>query len=215
MELSMTMLAMWLGERCVALAADSKETASNRPVEKVFRLPSRRILFGYGFSGDGASEWLSNCSICSKHPRNYRAHWVECSQAQTIDELRRFVQKDLRQGSFPSDCHLELWIAGMNDQDRLEAFVLDGTGRESKRLSVGNVMFNDTSELVGSHFGRKETGWWPGARFRDAKRILDTKGVELSGAKALKETCKQLIEHCERIDHPSIGGPLRFEIICR
>ncbi len=120
----MTMLAMWLDERSVALATDSKMTGTDAKVTKLHVVQPDRVMFGIGF-GEGAFDWLSKCPYY-KDP--YPEYWRNCSRAENIDELERFIRTDLEAGGFPQKTTLQLWLAGVNRHEILEAFILNGAG---------------------------------------------------------------------------------------
>lgn len=214
----MTMLAMWLDETSVALATDSKMTGTDDKVPKLHLVPPGKVMFGVGF-GDGAFEWLIDCPCNEEHP--YPEHWRDCSQADNMDELERIIRNDLQVGEFPLECHLELWLAGANEQGILEAFILDETGCRVSELAPGNVIFNGTiirsvstqPELIASVPEIQPTK--PEQQFQALKKEMDDKQIEFSGAKALKEVSRQLIEFCEENNDPYIGGSLQYHVIFR
>jgi len=207
----MTMLMMWLDKDSIALATDSRMTGIDKKVDvkKLHRVQPGRVMFGIGF-GKGANCWLSDCPHY-KDP--YPEYWRDCSGAENVDELERFTRNDLIDGGFPEDVDLELWVAGVNEQGELEAFILDGRGNRIKELTPGGVAVNDTSELVTSR--DCQILWEPKERFWILKEEKDKEGIEFSGAEALREIGEQLIEFCEANDHPSIGGSLRYHRIIR
>lgn len=210
----MTMLAMWLDENSVALATDSKMSGEATEVPKLHRL-NHNVMFGIGF-GPGAFEWLC-IAPCKKHP--YPEHWRDCSQANNTNDLEKIIKEDLHTGGFPQESHLELWIAGINDQGGLEAFILNGAGHRVKQLTPGNVVFNNTiiecvsaqNELILSKFGVHPS--IPEQKFYALKIEMDENLVKFSGTKALEEVCKQLIKICEDNDNPYIAGSLQYQAI--
>lgn len=207
----MTMLIMWLDKDSVALATDSRMTGIDKKVkvDKLHRVQPGRVMFGIGF-GKGANCWLRDCPHY-KHP--YPEYWRDCSGAGNVDELEQFIRNDLIDGGFPEDVDLELWVAGVNEQGELEAFILDGRGNRIKELTPGSVDFNVTSKRVTSRDG--QILWGPKKRFWTLKKEKDEEGVEFSGTEALGEIGEQLIKFCEANDHPSIGGSLHYHRIIR
>jgi hypothetical protein len=207
----MTMLIVWLDKDSVALAADSRMTGIDKKVkgDKLHRVQPGRVMFGIGF-GKGANCWLRDCPHY-EHP--YPEYWRDCSGAENVDKLEQFIRNDLIDGGFPEDVDLELWVAGVNEQGELKAFILDGRGNRTKELTPGSVDFNVTSKWVTSRDG--QILWEPKKRFWTLKEEKDKEGVEFSGAEALREIGEQLIEFCEANDHPSIGGSLQYHRIIR
>jgi hypothetical protein len=207
-EIIMTLLAMWLDEKSVALATDSRMSEPdgrvlNDDVRKQHCLPSGKVMFGIGF-GEGASQWLSSCP-CEKHPC-YPEHWSECSKAENTDELERVIRNDLNsQGLEPTS--LQLCVAGINEKGNLEAFVLDGTGRRAKELVPDQVFFSpDSIEFLGVLLQLEPL-------FRKFKKEMDNKQTEFSGAEALKKTGDEIIRCCRKLNYPHIGGEIRYQVI--
>lgn len=197
----MTMLAAWLDEECVALAADSKMTDCDSAVTKLHIVDPSRVTFGVSF-GHGAYEWLVQYPCACRNP--YPEHWRDCSCARNTTDLERTIANDLRTGRFPDEANLELWLAGLNASGRLEAFAIDGTGRRVRHLGEGCVAFNKTSTNCGFN---------PFERFVHHKRELDHADTAHAGAHALQQTCAELVSYCDQIGHPSIGGQLQFHKI--
>jgi hypothetical protein len=211
----MTMLAMWLDKKCVALATDSKMTGTSAEVPKLHLVQPDRVMFGIGF-GEGAFNWLVECP----HYREpYPEYWRDCSGAESVDELEQFIRYDLEAGEFPQEATLQLWLAGVNEQSVLKAFILNGAGRRERELTPGSVIFNSTViqsvnspqvQLLGSIDARHLE---PAKTFQTLKQEMDDKHIEFSGAKALEEISKQLIAVFEESNHPFIGGPLKYHVI--
>lgn len=226
----MTMIAMWLDEESVALATDSRMSntdGSYAEVRKLHRLPSGKAMFGVGFDTDEIFYWLCNCPCTSRHP--YPEHWCDCSQAQSVSQLEQIIKGDLKAGDFPSKGNLELWMAGISAQGTLEAFLLDRSGRRTIELTPGHPLFNTTSQwmtergmlplreqqIVATGLGLEAKGLWqPEKRFWALKEQFEGEKSELPGARALKETCQQLIDFCKEHERSPIGGKLQFEVIC-
>jgi len=202
----MTMLMMWLDETSVALATDSKMTSTTNEVTKLHLFQPDKIMFGIGF-GVGAFEWLVNCP-CRKHP--YPEHWRDCSNAKNLNELERIIKDDLRNGNFPQDSSLELWLAGINDQGILEAFVLDGKGQRFKKLMPGEVYLNSTVIKV---INRVSPQSELKQRFYNLKKELDDKQIKFSGAEALQKVANEVLDLCEKSKNSYIGGLLQYHVI--
>lgn len=211
----MTLLAMWLGEQCVAMATDSRMVdlvegqykAVNDAVPKLHRVTGGNAMFAIGF-GEGASDWLSNCQ-CSDH-RNYPEHWRDCSQAKDIDELEEFVKHDLQTRDFePGDLTLDM--AGINKGKGLEAFILNGAGRRTRELRTGCVVFSPPIlkvQFAGLPLA-KDLGRW----FEKIKEERKQHPGEIADGWVLKETGEQVLDWCKRHDVFYIGGHLQFEVI--
>lgn len=201
----MTMLMMWLDDTSVALATDSIIAGTTAEVPKLHKFQPDKIMFGVGFGDTSSFVWLNNCPCPKHHP--YPEHWRDCSSAQNLNDLERIIKNDLRNGNFPPESHLQLWLAGVNDQGILEAFVLNGKGQRVKELILGEVHFNGTvAKRVRTQSELKQ-------RFHSLKKDLDDKQVEFSGVKALEILGREVIDLCKQRCDPYIGGPLQYHMI--
>jgi hypothetical protein len=201
----MTMLMMYLDETSVALATDSIIAGRTTEVPKLHKFQPDKIMFGVGFGDTSSFVWLNNCPCPKHHP--YPEHWRDCSSAQNLNDLERIIKDDLRNGNFPPESHLELWLAGVNDRGILEAFVLNGKRQRVKELILGEVHFNGTvTKRVHTQSELKQ-------RFHSLKKDLDDKHVEFSGAKALEIVGGEVIDLCKESGNPYIGGRLQYHVI--
>ena len=215
----MTLLAIWLGEECVALATDSRKGESNgeeyRPLDdcvtKLHCVPSADVMFAIGF-GEEPSEWLSRCP-CDEHSC-YPEHWCECSRARSVEDLEKFIRSDLHQSDFDPEWPITLYVAGVNKHGDLEAFVLDGTGCRIKQLKPGSVVFSPPSLPTEVRIGGKLIEEDPRKLFESIEKKWEDEHVKCPGAKALEEAGTKIIKWCQKRNYQYIGGRLQYHVIC-
>ena len=209
----MTMLAMWRDEKSVALATDGKMTEYIKPVQKLHIVQPNRLMFGIGFDGE-AFEWLRR-SRCSKEEHPYPQHWRDCSEAENTDALERFIKGNLcsyqieQKLPWSARGAIRIWLAGVNEQGGLEAFVLNDSGSRIHETKSG-AHFNETIKCELKSRGDAS----PEQLFQTLKKAMDGQ-IEFAGAMALIETSRQLINLCESAGSLLIGGPLQCYIIIR
>ncbi len=197
----MTMLAMWRDKESVALTTDGKMTGCDKPVQKLHIVHPNKVMFGIEFGGE-AFEWLKRARCSKEHP--YPEHWRDCSGAKNTDKLEQIIKRDLC--SYVRTGAIRIWLAGVNEQGDLEAFVLDESGNRIHKIKSG-AHFNKTIECES-----KSRGISPGQLFQTLKKAMDVQ-IRFSGAMALIETSRKLINFCESAGILHISGPLQCYII--